>query len=126
MQKGQKGAHFLLARWYATRDTARDRLSIEAKQGLKRKGEREERKERERERATEKDEAKLGGLALCTREPAICNAHNFARRAHGRCEVTAKFQFPIVGRGARAPRDNGDRNSICRSSFLAAYFACPW
>lgn len=42
-----------------------------------------------------------GGLALCTREAAICNAHNFARRAHGRCEATAKFQFPIVGRRAR-------------------------
>lgn len=44
-----------------------------------------------------------GSLSLSlsgrTREAAICNAHNFARRAHGRCEATAKFQFPIVGRG---------------------------
>ena len=94
-----------MARWYATRDTARDRLSIG---GLASRGKRE----RERERGGQ-GRTRPGGEVVSfslplspllsisgrTREAAICNAHNFARRAHGRCEATAKFQFPIVGRG---------------------------
>ena len=84
----------------------RERSTIDRWTGIQR-----EEREREREEGREgRGQAARLSLSLSlslsllsisgrTREAAIYNAHNFARRAHGRCEATAKFQFPIVGRG---------------------------